>query len=477
MVSHMTGKFLSRSRHGTIYYFRRRVPTALQEEVGQPFLVKSLQTADRRIAIVRARALAARTDAIFQKIEMAKNPKTGPDVVQVDYEMFIDIPGIGSIRVEAEPHEQEASSKAARKAMEDLREVFDGQSRAVLAPVAPSALKPFSTAVQQYYKEAQIKPQSKATYRSRLNHAQAFFGDSHDVMAIDQTEFFRYCTHVRDTIKNKTTQGLYMANVATFLNWHRHVRAGLPPLTTKSLIPKRTTPEAEDRDAFTLEQLRFVFQNAKRYRNQEPHKFWASIATPFLGCRIEELCQIHLMNDFIHDEEASIYYLRFDERPDDDGVVRKSVKKVSSWRSVPIHSALVRHGFVDFLFKERAYGAERPFQRGWKPREKHSEDTGMILKWSHYVSRWGGAELRVLAHRHGFERGTLTYFHSMRHAFKRILGEAGVATEISEALSGRRYAGPDAERYDKLKRNHRRLSIEGIESGLNALVKLLDETM
>lgn len=64
----------------------------------------------------------------------------------------------------------------------------------------------------------------------------------------------------------------------------------------------------------------------------------------------------------------------------------------------------------------------------------------------------------------------------MRHMFKRVLGDSGVSSEISEALSGRRYAGADAERYEKLKQNHRRLSTEGIASGLDALVDLLDKS-
>jgi hypothetical protein len=56
-------------------------------------------------------------------------------------------------------------------------------------------------------------------------------------------------------------------------------------------------------------------------------------------------------------------------------------------------------------------------------------------------------------------------------------GKAGVSSKISKALSGRRYAGADAEQYDKLKQNHRRLAADGIERGLDALAALLDKAM
>jgi hypothetical protein len=85
--------------------------------------------------------------------------------------------------------------------------------------------------------------------------------------------------------------------------------------------------------------------------------------------------------------------------------------------------------------------------------------------------------LDAIAEHKGFDAKRLAYFHSMRHTFKSVLGDAGVSSEISEALSGRRYAGADAERYEKLKQNHRRLAADGIQRGLDALAALLDKAL
>ena len=154
------------------------------------------------------------------------------------------------------------------------------------------------------------------------------------------------------------------------------------------------------------------------------------------------------------------------------------MKQISSWRRLPIHSVLVRHGFVEFLQQQVKAGFTRPFEREWKP-DRNKSDIGTVLKWSHNASKWGGRELRKLARvtDRGFVLPGHTYFHSMRHNFKMALGDAGVPSEISEALSGRRYGAAEAERYEKLKQNHRRLSVEGIEKGLGVLVSILDAVL
>lgn len=255
----MAGKFLSKSRHGTIYYFRRRVPEVAQRVIGRQVFVQSLGTSDRRLAVVRGRALAAQTDSFFQHIAMATKSDSS-DGFTFNYEMRLDLNHLGlpsSLYVKAEPEEQEAVNSAIKAALEATRERGDKISR-------QSPQKPFSEAIPEYFSKSQTKAQTKATYRSKLDHAQRFFGDSKDVLEIDQADFVGYCDHVLATVPNPTSRGHYMTTVATFLNWYRVRAAGLPALTTKTLMPKRDSPESEDRDAFTLEQLGLVFENAKR---------------------------------------------------------------------------------------------------------------------------------------------------------------------------------------------------------------------
>ena len=177
-----------------------------------------------------------------------------------------------------------------------------------------------------------------------------------------------------------------------------------------------------------------------------------------------------------YDTASKIWYFSLNEYPDHDKVVRKSLKKMASWRVIPIHSALVAHGFVDFLKDQQTKNREskRPFERWWRPYLPESGGQ----KWSHYISNWGGRELKKLAKQKvsdgdAFDIENKAYFHSIRHFFKQTLDRAGVSREISEALAGRQFSGSDEERYRKLQKDFKELSEKGIEIGLGDLEKLL----
>jgi len=84
------GSFLQKSRHGTIFYFRRRVPLDLRVTVGASVVYKSLLTSDRRDAIVLARALAAKTDELFSGIRDMANKKNEEWRVDLGFSIDLD---------------------------------------------------------------------------------------------------------------------------------------------------------------------------------------------------------------------------------------------------------------------------------------------------------------------------------------------------------------------------------------------------
>lgn len=256
------------------------------------------------------------------------------------------------------------------------------------------------------------------------------------------------------------------------LNHYRVTLGWGSELTTKRLIDKKDTPPADDRASFSLDQLKALFLSAAKYRDKEPHKYWVTVAMPFLGCRIEELAQINLHTDLLRLNASGIWYLDMNAKPDPDGVTRKSMKNKASWRSLPIHSALIHLGFVDYLIEQRKKGFSRPFESGWKPAEF---DGGAALKWSHYITNWGGRELKkLIADGLIVDVGSkLSYFHSMRHAFSGCMGRAGISAEVSEAALGHAYASSERERYHKLKSDPEQLARCGIEPGLKELVAIL----
>jgi hypothetical protein len=98
----MAANFLQRSRHDSVFYFRRRVPADLFDSLRKRQIYKSLDPCDRREAIIRARALAAQTDRLFASLRAM--PK--PNARRIDYtlELRFDHSGLPqAVKIEAEP--------------------------------------------------------------------------------------------------------------------------------------------------------------------------------------------------------------------------------------------------------------------------------------------------------------------------------------------------------------------------------------
>ena len=331
--------------------------------------------------------------------------------------------------------------------------------------------KPFAAAVVEYL-GAQRKPTTRRTYKGHLAHAQAFFGEDKDIRLIEQAELAAYSRHALKDIPNSTTAGFHITTLCGMLNLFRSQEGWGPELRTKKLVQKKDTPDSNDRDAFTLDQLAVVIQSAAKFRSKEPHKYWVTVAAAFLGCRVEELAQINLLTDLHQDDATGIWYFDLNGTADPDGVVRKSMKNKASWRCLPIHSSLVEHGFVDYLQAQVRAGYSRPFESGIGALVGRDDGS---MKWSHYITNWGGRELKKLRASGAISdpNNKLAYFHSMRHTFSITMRRAGVSPEIVEAALGHAYAGSERERYDKLKYDPVQLSREGVEAGLNCLVSVL----
>lgn len=466
----MSTNFLTQSRHKSTYYFRRRIPTDIKHHFTNALIVKSLNTSNKKIAVILARNLASQTDNLFRQIreiDMKSDNYLGL-TLQIDLDQNKQPT---KILVDAQPHEEALANTLlstvmnANSTLQNTIPAFTPKTSTVQEPIID-----FQTHINEYFAKAGLKPNTVVNYKSKLRFARNHFGDNSNLLKINQQDIVKFSEHVKSEIKNPTTQGLYIQVVVSFINWHR-IRNGDTSLTSSTLIPKRKTPEHYDRDEFSLEDMRAIFANAFTYSHKQPHKWWATLAVAFSGCRIEEICQVNLKTDLIHDQKNGIWYFKFDEEPDNLGDDRKSMKRLSSWRHMPIHSALINYGFIAYLKAQLKKGNTRPFECGWKPRVVAKEN---ICKWSQYATKWGGRELKKLVSEELIEHGEKSYFHSMRHTVAKLMREAGVTSDISEAIAGRNAGAGEQERYGKIKNSHELLYREGIEKALNPLVEILE---
>ena len=418
---------------------------------------------------MRARVLAVRTDIFFRQIRMSKKKD---DSMTVEWVLSLDLGEMGMLRVETTPEDSEADKAKAIEAFQATAEAaiharVGGGSK----PVRDG--KTLQSGVNEFLSEVEIKPRTRIAYRRALeSQAIPFFGSDTLLVDITQTRFAKYVAYLRskDGWSNSTIEG-YAVPVTAMMKWHGSRMEGIPALTTAKLMPKRTTPENQDRDAFSLEHVSAIVRNAERYIKREPAKYWVTVATAMTGCRIEELAQINLKTDFHYDVKANLYFFDLNENPDEDGKVRKSMKRLSSWRKVPIHSALVQAGFVKFLEEQINEGRNRPFVCQWEGWFDKREE---YIKWAHPISKWGGRELNRLDKMGKVVRNELdlAYFHSMRHTFTNVLVNRQIHEEQRSALLGQKYGKVNAERYAKLRKNAVALSAI-VEENLGELVQAI----
>lgn len=252
------GTFLQRSRHGTVYYFRRRIPIDLWATVGHRHVVASLETADRNEAVIRARMLAAKTDAAFTRMRAMKKDRTKD--LEVEYLTELDMDDLGrvvKVRIETDPNNPEDQAGAER-ALEAVIRASNAHPAIAGGNPQQRPTKSLKDAALEFLAESGLKATTRSSYFTRLEHALAFFGGNTDVHSITQQQLVAYAKHVRaNAARAGKTQGNYITVVMTFINWHL-IRAGLPRLTAATLKPKRSGPLAEERKAFTLQELGYT---------------------------------------------------------------------------------------------------------------------------------------------------------------------------------------------------------------------------
>jgi len=142
--------------------------------------------------------------------------------------------------------------------------------------------------------------------------------------------------------------------------------------------------------------------------------FWSPYLALYHGARLEELCQLRVV-DIKTEAGTGIIYLDIHGR---DG---RKVKTQSSERKVPLHPGLVQLGFMQYVESQREAGAEMLFS-------ELKQDTHGA--WSGAWSKWFGRHLRAI----GITDRRLT-FHSLRHTWADA-ARAVMSEEHRHAIGG-----------------------------------------
>ena len=181
------------------------------------------------------------------------------------------------------------------------------------------------------------------------------------------------------------------------------------------LIPKIS--KKSTRLPFDDEDLKKLF-NAEtypsRYKEKSFAKFWIPVIALYSGARVNEISQLKV-EDIIKFDGVYCFYFT----DEGDG---QSLKNESSKRIVPIHSELIKLGFLDFVDDVKKKKKDRVFYTLNRTEHSNYGDT---------ISKWFGVYRRKV----GIVSKNKT-LHSMRHNVETKLVNNNISETIQNSICG-----------------------------------------
>lgn len=205
----------------------------------------------------------------------------------------------------------------------------------------------------------------------------------------------------------KTIRESRLAPARAILKWGVDNRRLDANPAARITISVRQKP-GQGKRGFTEAEAKIILDAAAA--EKEPVRRWVPLICAFTGARLSEVCQLRA-EDII--EIEGTHAMRFD--PD-----AGSLKNVGSERTVPLHSALIAAGFLEFV-RNRQVGSLFPEL----PPDKFGKRGGNGTK---VLGRW----VRGL----GLKDPRLAPNHSWRHRFKTLARNHGLSPDIADAITG-----------------------------------------
>lgn len=404
--------YLSKNASGT-YYTRLPLPKSLRDR-GLPFAIRtSLCTKDRQLAVDRNLAVAARTRALIAATPADTTPRSFYRWIRADLDAFKAAGFAASLTPSqsiASPIESSTCPAKGIALTQALTQFLDAKSSEGIQHKSVGQLQLRINAFVTWAKGVkadQVTPSLAQEYRNiLLRKSDISFKTKTDYLAALK-QFFRWCVAL-DYCSRNPFDGL---------------TAGKRP-------NKRAD---EERVRWHRPQLAQLFASLRSKQSQKGRKlkiqdWWVPLLCLYAGLRPSEACQLKTQN--IKQVEG-IWCLMVDA-----GEADQQLKTVNAYRTVPLHSALIGHQFLDYVESRRSQGKVFLFD---------DQPSGKDDDWAHNIT------CRFQRHLNdagivGQGRPTL---YGLRHSFIDELQQADVAEHIVAELAGHSKTGITFGRYGK----------------------------
>src|ERR1700730_1365516 len=255
--------------------------------------------------------------------------------------------------------------------------------------------------------ERKPPPRSQVAYRGKVNRLVNFLGHD-DAGKISERDMIHHKEHLlKDPALSQKTVAGHLDDLRTIFRFGaKNKKIPSDPLADVTFKPKRDPHKK--RLPFSADDRRLILNEA---RGADPLIRWTAWVGAFSGMRLGEIVDAHT-RDVSELEGRWVFRIGVEHR-------ETSIKTETSLRDVPIHSAVIREGFLDYV---RALGSGplspmiNPDRHG-----KRSDNASAI------VNPWMRSIGITDAHK---------TFHSHRHTVKTLLRSQRVPEDVNDHITG-----------------------------------------
>ena len=308
---------------------------------------------------------------------------------------------------------QRASLTLERYAKGEPESIAAGPTAGLLGGNAPAGLiaKPVSLEGLADEWAAEKRPTQKTLYEWRrvLRQLKAYLGHD-DAAQIKSSDLNAWkASLVAAGLRAKTIGDAKLAPVRAILQWAVDNDRLLTNPASRVVIDVKSKPSESIR-SFSEDEAKLVLKRARSERKAALR--WVPWLCAYTGARVAEICQLRAEDVLQID---GIWCLRITPEAG-------PLKTSSSERAIPIHTAIIDEGFLDFA-REAVSGPLFPKLKPDKFGSRGGNGTKIIGRW---VRSLGIADPRV------------SPSHSWRHRLKTLARRHGLATDIVDAMVGHR---------------------------------------
>ncbi|MDP3634107.1 site-specific integrase [Phenylobacterium sp.] len=449
-------------KRGAVYYVQQAVPLDLQDALGAKQVWKSLGTKDfeeaktlhlkakisfrEQFKRLREERAARASDAAPpapksptltpQQLAARQTVRDEWEREQREYWDANPFPDYDDLSPEEQRTQDavEAAREHWEKTQAEEREVLRqerrGEAAAKQPNVAPAKAQGTALAVV-FSKWAQNQKNQKTI--DRMEKVVEWFEDDMGRVPIEEITP-DHVLNWSEKLQKRTTAANARTKLANFNTLLRYawMKARLIPANPALGVSIGVNPDPEeDVQPFDLPALKLIFGSPVYTSDERPEAgvgeaaYWLPLLAMFTGARLNELGQLR-PSDIL-----KLPYMDKDGQELEAWCIRivadkaEGLKLKNRWsaRRVPIHSDLIRLGFLTYVEAAREAGQARIF-----PELRPDKYAHITANWSKWFGRYLRGTIKVTNRR--------MRFHSFRHAFKDYAREAEIPEDVNDAFTG-----------------------------------------